>query len=74
MTPEEELRAHKVLIDISIKSGIDSLITSGEIREEDFYLNPEGDKMIKILDDAGDEIIFNYTRVRVYSYAGRLNE
>lgn len=74
MTPEEELRAHKVLIDISIKSGIDSLITSGEIKEEDFYQNPEGDKMIKILDDSGDEIIFNYTQVRLHSYAGRLNE
>lgn len=74
MTPEEELRAHKVLIDISIKSGIDSLISSGEIKEEDFYINTDGDKMIKILDDAGDEIVFNYTQVRVYSYAGRLNE
>jgi hypothetical protein len=74
MTPEDELRNHKKLIDISIKSGIDSLITVGKITEADFYLNEACNKMINIADDAGDTIVFNYTLCTVYSYAGRLNE
>lgn len=74
MTPEDELRNHKKLIDISIKSGIDSQITIGNITEADFYLNEAGDKMINIADEAGDTIVFNYTQCMVYSYAGRLNE
>lgn len=73
MTPEDELRNHKKLIDISIKSGIDTLITTGEIDESDFYTNADGDKMISITDDNGDVIIFNYSKCTVYSYAGRLN-
>lgn len=74
MTPEDELRNHKKLIDISIKSGIDSLMVRGEITHADFYLNENGDKMINIADDAGDTIVFNYTLCTVYSYAGRLNQ
>ncbi len=74
MTPEDELERHKQLIDISIKSGIDSLLVTGEVDESDFYLNADGDKMINITDDNGDVIVFNYTQCKVFSYAGRLNK
>jgi hypothetical protein len=74
MTPEDELKTHKKLIDISIKSGIDSLMVTGEITEADFYLNENGDKMINIADGAGDTIVFNYTQCTVFSYAGRMNQ
>ena len=73
MTPEDELKTHKQLIHISIKSGIDSLMVTGEITEADFYLSETGDKMINVTDDAGDVIVFNYTQCTIYSYAGRLN-
>lgn len=73
MSPEEELEMHKRLIDISIKSNIDSLMTIGEIDAANFYINADGDKMINITDDHGDLIIFNYTKGTIYSYGGRLN-
>jgi hypothetical protein len=74
MLPDSELEAHKHRIDQLIKDGIDKLLGSGDILESDFVTNTFGDKMITILDEAGDEIVFNYTQVRVHSYAGRLNE
>ncbi|MBS1771375.1 MAG: hypothetical protein JST82_00855 [Bacteroidetes bacterium] len=74
MTPEEEKKIHKQLIDISIKSHIQSLMTTGDIDEADFYTNADGDKMINITDQAGDVIVFNYTKGTIYSYAGRLND
>lgn len=70
----DELRQHKQRIDLMIKEAIDKLLASGDIQESDFYESPFGDKLIKIQDEAGDEIIFNYSSVRVHSYAGRLNE
>ena len=74
MHPDNELADHRQIIDKRIKEGIDKLIASGDVQEEDFYPNADGDKMIAINDEAGDTIIFNYTRERLYSYAGRLRD
>lgn len=71
MDKQQETEVHKQLIDISIKSHIQSLVTEGQITEADFYLSDTGDKMIDITDDAGDVIVFNYTQGKLYSYAGR---
>lgn len=74
MDKQQETEIHKQLIDISIKSHIQSLVTEGQIDESDFYLNADGDKMINITDDAGDVIVFNYTLGKLHSYAGRLRD
>jgi len=74
MDKQQETEVHKQLIDISIKSHIQSLVTVGQIDESDFYLNADGDKMINITDDAGDLIVFNYTQGKLHSYAGRLRD
>ncbi len=71
---DDSLEAHQRIIDMRIKEGIDKLITSGDIRDEDFFANAEGDRMISINDEAGDIVIFNYTKERLYSYAGRLRD
>lgn len=70
----EENELYRRRIDEQIKAGIDNLIASGEIDEGDFFVNADGDKMISINDEAGDTIIFNYTKAQLYSYAGRLRE
>lgn len=70
----EENELYKRRVDEQIKAGIDNLIASGEIDEGDFFVNADGDKMISINDEAGDTIIFNYTKGKLYSYAGRLRE
>ena len=74
MDKQQETEIHKQLIDISIKSHIQSLVTEGQIDESDFYQNADGDKMINITDDAGDVIVFNYTQGKLHSYAGRLRD
>lgn len=74
MDKQQETEVHKQLIDISIKSHIQSLVTEGQITDGDFYLNDAGDKMIDITDDAGDVIVFNYTQGKLHSYAGRLRD
>lgn len=70
----EELKEHKRIIDTRIKEGIDRLMKTGDVKEEDFFPNEQNDKMIAINDEEGVTIIFNYTKGTVYSYGGRLNE
>lgn len=70
----DDINEHKARIDALIKEGIDNLLRSGEISEQDFFVNDEGEKMIKINDQEGVEIIFNYSGGTVFSYGGRLNE
>lgn len=67
------MELHKQHIDLLIKAGIDKLLQSGDVKESDFVENEDGDKMISINDEHGDVIVFNYTKVRVYSYGGRVN-
>ncbi|OSZ79197.1 hypothetical protein CAP35_13355 [Chitinophagaceae bacterium IBVUCB1] len=74
MDKQQETEVHKQLIDISIKSHIQSLMTEGQITEADFYLNDAGDKMIEIIDEAGDVIMYNYTQGKLHSYGGRLRD
>jgi hypothetical protein len=73
MQDAEHIREHKRKIDSLIKAGIDNLLLSGEVKEEDFFYNELNEKMIKINDQEGVEIVFNYTRGTVYSYGNRLN-
>jgi|GEM_PF-2074604 len=71
---KDDLKEHKRIIDARIKEGIDRLIKTGDVKEEDFVPNEHNDKMIAINDEEGVTIIFNYTKGTVYSYGGRLNE
>jgi hypothetical protein len=74
MEMQNDINEHKRRIDSLIKQGIDNLLSSGKITETDFFLNDANEKMIKINDQEGVEIVFNYTLCTVYSYGNRLND
>lgn len=74
MQEADDIKEHKKKIDALIKAGIDNLLVSGEVKEQDFFYNEHNEKMIKINDQEGVEIVFNYTKGTVYSYGNRLND
>ena len=70
---EEFARQHKAKINEQIRVHIKSGLTNGTITTADFEINADGDKMYRLLDQDRTEIIYNYTKSKVYSYGGNIN-
>lgn len=71
---EKAINEHKQRIDQQIHDQIEKGIADGSIVESEFEMADNGDKCFRLNDQQGTEIIYNFTKKKVHSYGGNLNQ